>query len=461
MLRDTVTYGGEIILTIYHENPELDVKSRHWIEKEKIGRFNAVFEETSVETSIEEIISGRDIEEALISYNDSMSLNKSSKITTIMKRIRNTEKPSAVFRKETMDIKLSEDNWLELCRFVKEYTGMDILQHAIACGDIFVFQYCWLDYKREKEDGILVKQNGYDRIDVYFKACSRICDYVSIAGKDSQKEELLFKSGSDWDSFDIYAFCDGRLMFRAPDVVFMETMELRQGCGCKRKNTLNNNYNVQYSDNQQYETITIGKPKDSIRRKQDLKEREIYRQFCHANAQSKSHPPVPDRQKAFFISVGQEDIVYKAVNVILDKKWDEIIFHDPYFFDSKYSKSMKVVDWVRLICCGNLRHAVIAFSKEKKDEKAFDKLKRLITNDWIILQQLNRGVELKFIEMDTYVHDRFLLCRNSSQYGGLCFGASVNSLDNNYFFMFKLESSFAEVCWKKIHDIMEEKSIKD
>ena len=37
MLRDTITYGKELILTIYHVNPELDIKGRCWTVKEKIG----------------------------------------------------------------------------------------------------------------------------------------------------------------------------------------------------------------------------------------------------------------------------------------------------------------------------------------------------------------------------------------------------------------------------------------
>lgn len=74
MLRDTITYGKELILTIYHVNPELDIKGRCWTVKEKIGRYNVIFEEKSVDMSFDEIINGVETEQMLLSAKETLSL---------------------------------------------------------------------------------------------------------------------------------------------------------------------------------------------------------------------------------------------------------------------------------------------------------------------------------------------------------------------------------------------------
>lgn len=456
MLRDIVSYGGKTILTIFHDNSELDVKDRYWIEKEKIGRFNAVFEESSADIDIDEITAGKDIEKAIIPYNNELSPNGSAKITTLMKRIRNSEKPPTIFNKDSLDIKLSRDNWLKLCGFVKKYTGMDILRHAMSCGDVFIFHYCGLEYKKEKDGSIRAKQNGYDSIAVNFKAGNLICDHVIIEGEGCKAEDLIFKSDSDWDSIDFYGFSEGDLVFYAPDIIFMEALEFDLSFGSKRKVPLNNKYNVQYSNSGDHEKITIGESRKTLRRLQDIKEAELYKRYSADEANGKNL--ISDNIKAYFISIGQADKVYNVANLVLDKGWDEIYFHDPFFSDFQRSKPNDIIDWVRLLCNGNIKKVHIVFTN-KKDED-FDKLEKLISNDWTVLQQLNKGIEIDLIGMKTYVHDRFLLCRNEKQYGGLYFGTSVNSLNDNYYYLFDMGGIFSKVCWSNLYGIMINDSIR-
>ena len=78
----------------------------------------------------------------------------------------------------------------------------------------------------------------------------------------------------------------------------------------------------------------------------------------------------------------------------------------------------------------------------------------MISNDWTVLQQLNKGLEIDLIGIKTYVHDRFLLCRKEKQYGGLYFGTSVNSLNDNYYCLFDMGGVFPEVCWLNLYGIM-------
>ena len=93
MLRDTITYGKELILTIYHVNPELDIKGRCWTVKEKIGRYNAIFEEKSVDMSFDEIINGVETEQMLLSAKETLSPCGIGNVNTRMTRIRNAYKP--------------------------------------------------------------------------------------------------------------------------------------------------------------------------------------------------------------------------------------------------------------------------------------------------------------------------------------------------------------------------------
>ena len=103
MLKDTITYGGQIVLTLYHENEELDLPNRRWRERQKIGRYWLEFEEHSVDTAVEFLAEDTQPERAFLSYQHPLSPSGSHEICTVMKRLRCEKSPVTSFFPATGD----------------------------------------------------------------------------------------------------------------------------------------------------------------------------------------------------------------------------------------------------------------------------------------------------------------------------------------------------------------------
>jgi len=52
MVRDTISYAGEVILTLYHKGFDSELSQRRIKRTEKIGKYNIIFEEEIVEDDI-------------------------------------------------------------------------------------------------------------------------------------------------------------------------------------------------------------------------------------------------------------------------------------------------------------------------------------------------------------------------------------------------------------------------
>ena len=443
MLRDTITNGKELILTIYHVNPELDIKGRCWTVKEKIGRYNAIFEEKSVDMSFDEIINGVETEQMLLSAKETLSLCGIGNVNTRMTRIRNAYKPKILFDKNGTEIKIKSQDWICLCEFVKKYTGMDILRHAMSCGDIFLCEYNSLEFKKKSDKNISVLKNGYDRIEIFFKTGNGICDYQILSDIENDQDELVLKSKYEWDSFDIYAFCDNQLYFYVKDVIFMESVNFNINFANKRKIPLHNEYEIESSNSIYNNQIHIGNQDRSLRQKQDEIENRLYNYFKR------------NEGNAVFICKGQEEKVYNLVNNILNCEWHEIVFYDRYFNNSN---KKQLIDWLRLLCVRNIEKINIVCGSGHAI--AIEKIKNKIQENWSLSQSINVGTRIVLTEISEGIHDRFLLCRKDNSYSGLYFGTSVNSLNDNYYCIFRLEDDFAKECWHTLCDFIEKNKRK-
>ena len=175
MLRDTIAYGGQTILTVYHDNEELDLPKRRWREREKIGRYWLIFEECGGCPAQAPPENASWTEQELLSHTHPLCPCASHEFCAAMTRYRTSEKPSHIFLPGLKGFRIAPDQWEALCAFVKRHVGIDLLQVPMACGDTFVFHYVQLQYHETKEGSVLVDTVGFDRIDIHFKHGKAIC----------------------------------------------------------------------------------------------------------------------------------------------------------------------------------------------------------------------------------------------------------------------------------------------
>ena len=458
VLKDTITYGGQSILVIYHENRELDVPGRHWREREKIGRYWLEFEETSGHPAEEFPAEGALTERALLPGGHPLSPCASQEFCAIMTRQRSREKPSRIFLPDQEGLRLSREQWESLCEFVKTYTGMDLSKAPLACGDTFLFHYVQLCYRETSEGAILVDTWGFDRIDIHFKRGEAICGAQCRHLEPADRTEVTFVPEEDWDTFDLYAYEDDQLWFCARDVVFMGQLHLRLNFGDKRSVPLQKNgYCPRYSSLEGRE-IEIGREREILRKEQDRQEARL----LAASAKKSEY--------ARLIRKGDDRAVYRMANQLLDHRWNEVLLLDPYLLDTKGREAL--IDWMRLLCASPAKHICAVYYRKAETEKTTTAAEagramtaaeagRVLAMDWPLSQVLRRnsGV-LRLLGLDECIHDRFLLCRRGRDFAGISMGTSVNSLHSNYFCVYHLTAAFARECWETFEALIRSHTVE-
>lgn len=440
MLRDTITYGAQRILTVYHDNEELDVPARQWQEKEKVGRYWLEFEEVS--GNFQEELPAQDTftEHALLSYNHPLSPCDDHQFCVAMTRHRSTNKPSRIFLSNNTGIRLKPEVWNSLCEFVKNHTGIDLSKSPMALGDTFQFHYIQLCYHETKEGTILVQPFHFDRIDIHFKRKSEICEAKSCHLDPTTQAEIEFVPTEEWDAFDIFAYDEDQLWFYAQDVHFMRVLHMTMNFGGTHSVPLKkSNYCAEYTNPGSRRVLTIGEERGSLRLSQEQQEAKLLAILAQRS------------KTAYLIQKGDDRIVYNIANKLLNQQWDEVQLFDPYLLDQKGKAAL--IDWMRMLCGCSARsiHAIYYRRAEDKEGKnlSLAEAKVWVSKDWGLSQLLLRNASsVHLIGLNEYIHDRFLLCRRASQFAGISFGTSLNSLGSNYFCVHSLPSTLAQECWE-------------
>jgi hypothetical protein len=470
MLRDIITYGRQRILTIYHENEELDVPGRLWREQTKLGRYWLRFEESSGHRPLEFEAEDADAERGMLIYGHPLFPCGSQHFSVLAERLCRAEKPDRLFCNGGESLRLAQEDWAQLCDFVEKYTGMEICKAPFALGDVFLFHYVELLFRRTPEGAVAVKPGGFSRVELRFKRGKTICQSIVWTASDRDKRpfdprepvesmpEVLFTPEEDWDTFDICAHDGDELYFVAENVCFVQTVNLALQFGGPREVAMRKSgYRARYTASAARETLQIGSPGESLRLAQQAKEARLLAQL--RQREKRSH----------LIQKGDRTTPLRLVNRLLDHIWDEIWLFDPYFMDRKGTATL--IDWMRLLCgspAGKI--SAIYFEKPEADPEAgdesghtfsFPELCAYLNGDWALNQLLRRRTEpVRVIGIGAYIHDRFLLCRAGERYAGLTFGTSLNSLGENYSCIHTLEPEAVREYWAVFGELLEKETVK-
>lgn len=445
MLKDTITYGKQTILTIYHDNNELDVSNRNWMEREKVGKYWLEFKECSVTSTDALPAEEKNTERLILPYDDPLSPCKDHRMCAIMTRFRTAEKPNKIFTHGGTDLRLDLETISKIFSFVKNYTGIDLMKVPMACGDIFIFHYVSLDYHETKRGSINVLSAGFDRVEVHFKINDLICSCQTERLNPELKTELDFLPKCDWDSLDIFAYLEDCLLFYASNVCFMRSMAFRMTEGAPVEIKMRGRGYDLKLNRPAVELARIGAPKSNLRLQQDRIQARILEKLEQESKVVGS----------YLVTSGKDKKVYETVATLLNRGWEEAILLDPYLL-ANHSKSI-LTDWICLLCFSSSSWVYAVYTASDKC-LTIDEAERLIRGRWDLNQKLlSCPGRLKLVEISKAIHDRFLLCKSGNTFAGISFGTSINSLHDNYYCVHTLTPQLAEECWKVFVKVIEER----
>lgn len=454
MVRDIISYAGEVILTIYHKGFDKEVGNRRIKRTEKIGKYNIVFKEEVVEDSlIEKLLSWDRKIEGLLGPTDIRN-PYSERACAYMVQYVYLDKPRRLFtlKEDRFVLNISDKLFKEIISFTKKYTGLDLQNQAMCYGDIFVYECHQRNYYATDE-GIIIDADSKDsKIVVNFKndnivVCTKV---ISIEGKEKTEVEIL--SDSEWDSFDIQIYVDKKLVYYEQNIYFMETIVLNSVMKGSSKNIQLNKLGDEFviREKEYVSRSVIGKEPEEIISLISQSNYSIQQRLVKEE----------DDNKFWFISPNELERARDYIVSILRSGSDEVWIFDPYFLDR--NKMMTSLDWVRILAYSKASSKHIVFyNNVVKNPLTVDEFVRVSSKDCVIKDSKGSRSDLgiNFYQIKTYIHDRFIFAISKDKLTGITVGTSLNTLDSNYFCINNLSNTSSRNVFHTLKKLMNNSNI--
>ena len=445
MICDRVKFKGQTLLTIYHQGIDDNVRERCLNRTEKIGRYNLTFIETFIEDT--EIWSVNDWvyeEEGLIEPGSSKNPYGDAACAYMYHYIFEN-KPSCIytFKNNKYSLKISVDNFLYICEFIKKYTGIDIESNPMFFGDVFIFNCNERNHKCNKNDGIVLENIPANSIViVHFKNGNSIV-FSKIVKIESETKKLEIYSDKPWISHDIEIFSGEQLIFYQRDISYIRRMSLRTAIRGMDKIIKLNKIASEYTmtNDGVSHTTHIGESIDESLGILQTSASEIQR---YVNSER------PDDQ-VFFIKPKEISIAMKLIGNALESAQDEMWIFDSYFTD--INGISKILDWLHIVVnCRAKSKNIVFYCKASKKALYIDELKSEMEKDRNLNEVLRnkKSFGIHFYQVKSPIHDRFVLINNNQEYSGLSIGTSLNSLDRNHYCISKLSHSSSKKIYEEL-----------
>lgn len=446
MIKDTITYKNKIILTLYHQgfpNEEFTLKR---LKKEHIKKNWIIFREEYVPDDEWNNLTGYAWEEsALLSPKGKYNPYFEKACANMIHRIY-LNKPSVIWKKDGTTI---NDNDLgEVLDFIQKYTGMDLNEHPVFIGDVFLFSPSEFEFRSNKRNSLLLyKLKTGMKIIVHFKNRTEILQTKTI-DITTDTEELEITAECNWNNYDIEIYKGNYLIYINYNISYMKCINLDFSFVNRKKRipltTLQEYY--EFEQQNSFEKSVIGIPPEPVQESLD----EINRVLVHKINNLK----ISD--KFLFVQPGELSIAMKKITDIICRAKDELWLIDSYFTD-KVNGLQQMVDWLRLIVNSNAGSKNIIFycNNENKALNAAQ-LKDYMKNDSIIFDAVRSGQArgIRLFQTKSAIHDRFLIIRNGDDYLGLSIGTSFNSLNANHYCIHVLAHNEAKEVFETLYNWM-------
>lgn len=447
MIKDAITYKNQTILTLYHKgfpNEELAVRRRI---KEHIKKNLIIFTEEYVPDEEWNELTGYAWEESgLLVPKEKYNPYYERACANMNHRIY-PNKPSAICKKDgTM---IGEDDLIEVLDFIKKYTGMDLEEHPVFLGDVFLFSPSEFQYHSNKDNSII-----FHGLKAGMKVILRLKNQHNILQSKimditSDTEELEIKAECNWNNHDVEIYQDNALIYINRDISYIRCMHLSFSAMGRKKRipltTLQEYYELEQKE--EAGTSVVGIPPEPAQEALN----EINGALIHKIKNAKAS------DKFIFVQPGEREVAVKRITDVIFQAKDELWVIDSYFTD-KGSGLQQMEDWLRLIVNSSATSKNIIFYCNNEDKaltaaqlNSYMKASPVI-RDAVAAQ---KNSEIHLLQTKTAIHDRFLIIRNEDEYLGLSIGTSFNSLNSNHYCIHTLAHKEAKEVLQTLYDWME------
>lgn len=456
MIEDRIVFDGEEILCVYHkgvddfvtvnhkERTTLDGKLLEFIEQ-KVDS-DVVLNKVSSLSSIQGVLStGEDLNP----YGYRASAHCSHYIVT--------KKPPFLFYSDAFTSN-DANILIELFDFINTYCGLQLKKYPLHLGDIFIFEPIPVEEwgnEIDGGDGLTFTDLPVDSmLIVHFKSYDDLGDteYIvdtAIINVESGNKSINTSSEHPWQSFDIFIYREGKLIYKSIDNFIMRSLHMaidiqREPVELSFKR-LGKTIIQQSSEK---ETFTVGK-------KIEPKLLRAYNKQIVDNVALYA-----DGVNKILYCGSDEDIQIEKDYIIrqLNSATDEIVICDSYFTDYRDDKDKdKIFEWLAILANMSAKSKTIIFYVTRKNgiNRAFTAdellrnipLHREVTNYY---RNHNNSLGICCIETKIPIHDRFIFTRTDKDVQCLVVGTSFNSLGENFHCIHQYTGTTAKSLYESI-----------
>lgn len=425
MIKNTITYKNKIILTLYHQgfpDEEFTLKRSR---KDLIRQNRILFMEEYVPDEEWNALSDYTWEESALLTPKEKYNPYSGKACAHMTHRVYPNKPSVIWKGNGMAI--MEEDLGEILTFIQKYTGMNLEEHPVFLGDVFLFSPSVFEYHSNEENSILL-----DHLKAGLKIIVRLKNQHTILQSKiiditTDTEQLEITAECDWNNHDLEIYRDNRLIYINTDISYVRCMHFSYSVASRKKRipltTLQKDFELEQHQN--FSESIIGTPPEQAKESLDEINRTLVRKLT--NLKGSDH--------FLFVQPGELKIAVKKITDIIFHTADELWLIDSYFTD-KGSGLQQMTDWLRLIANSDAtRKNIIFYCNNESKALTAAQLKSHIKNDPVILDTIHskQTGEIQLLQTRSAIHDRFLITRKDDQYSGLSIGTSFNSLNSNHY----------------------------
>ena len=440
MICNKIIYNDETIITVFHKGFSDDKSIPERYISEKINDSIIAFKEY-YEPSENILNDNNCIDKGFLDVQSNINPYKDVSNCAIYKRYLG-KLPTTIFESYNNEIMLntSLDDIDKVFNFIKKYTNLDVSSDISLLGDTFEYELRKSIIKKNKTDRYIEFENLVPNmcIDVnYYKYDTIVSSEVYIA--DGTSNTYKFIAPDDWGYADITVYKDGKLYYKNSAFSLIKSISISMSTYTTKSINLDNFGVVSKLNNYSSNELTIGDKKDfsdiehslqSIQNKLDL------------NRQKK---------KILFFKPHEEKRVLNEITEIFSNASEELIIFDPYFADEKSIGLNR--DILKLVNSCNSKSKVITFYS--KDVDCINNLSKTLFNDEDIQKQLKYSkLKITFKQTNQPIHDRFIIAKNSKNLFAYVIGASFNSIDDNYFYIIKLDDADSSVIYRELNSLI-------
>ena len=456
MVRDIISYAGEVILTIYHKGFDSELGQRKIKKTERIGKYNIIFEEEVVEDDILDKLGNWNGKiEGLLNPTDIRN-PYGEMVCAYMTQYFYLNKPRKLFllKQDEYQLNISPKILNHIILFTKKYTGLDLHNQTMCFGDIFVYECYQLNIQAKGDEGIILKLDSYPyKIIVNFKLDNIVvCTRIETVQEDNAYEIQILSDGK-WNNVDVQIYKENKLVYFKQDIAFMQTMVLNtavKGNGKRIElNKLGKDFEVE--GKAYMSKSVIGKQPDEIR---DL--------IVKSNYSIKKRLVAEDGvdNNFLFISPNELEKARDYIGSLLRSDSNEIWIFDPYFSDRNGMTTS--LDWIRILAhCKAPNKYIVFWNNETRDPISVDEFVNNTLSDKVIMTSKGKKnkIGITFHQLKTYIHDRFIFAVSDEKITGITVGTSLNSLDSNYYCINTLSHIASRKVFENLKSLVDEENI--